>query len=125
MLCKLKSPVATLRQHSDTIRIKDINLFQFAELFHEVQTNLNRALKRFSNPNEELNYYLIQDLFHSMKRQAMFDKKYYYLTFSIPQARCFVKHFSKYAKTNSTTEIVALLDQKLPILSSLCREPNH
>ena len=113
---KIKFPVATLTLSRDQISIKNISHQQFKELHQDVEKNISGALKSFSNGSQEANYFFIEAMYLAIRKKLLVIRPYYFLVLPNPQARCFVKYFSQTPVSISTLEIIALLDQKLPIL---------
>ena len=113
---KLKHPVAVLSEDWQMIKLKNINLHQLMAVFYDIEINSSGALKRFSSAKQESNYFFINSFFLIIRRKITNVKKYNTITLYTPAARCFVNCFSRIEVSNSTLEIIALLNQKLPIL---------
>lgn len=114
---KIKIPFATLVHSSDKISIKNISRQQFIELHRDLEVHIGGATKRFFNVGQETNYFFVNEMYLSIqKKLASAKKPYYCLLLPTAQARCFVKYFSQTMVSIPTLEIIALLDQKLPIL---------
>lgn len=113
---KIKNPEAVLSDDWQTIHVKNIKRSQLVELYLDIEIHVNGKLIRFSNIDQERNYYFINKLYLSIQLKIIGVRAYYNLQIPTPGARCLVINFSKTNVGYSTLEIIGLLNQKLPIL---------
>ena len=111
---KIKTPEASLDFNAGVITLKNISKYSFMSMFYDVQISIQSALKRFANEQEESSYYNIRDVYYLMQKKINQPKQHYFISFTIPQSRSIVKHFSHCNVSSGTLEIYSILDQKLP-----------